>query len=56
MSSWVLVILFVTTAHADKSREDVVEIYSFIWTVNRFVSQTSFIFQYIASNEFWCKA
>jgi hypothetical protein len=56
MSSWVLVILFVTTAHANKSREHIVEIYSIIWTTNRFVFEASFVFQYIAGNQFWCKA
>jgi len=52
MSSWVLVILFVTTSHADKSREHVVEIYSFIWTINRFFFEASFVSQYIAGNQF----
>jgi hypothetical protein len=52
MSSWVLVVLFVTTSHADKSREHVVEIYSFIWTINRFFFEAYFVFQYTAGNQF----
>lgn len=52
MSSWIFIILFVTTAHADECGEHVVEIYSFIWTVNRFIFDLSFLFQYIAGNQF----